>query len=236
MVVTQATVLEGGWQGQQIYDATRNSVDGIDTLPQEYAECGLMTNYIDRDSDVLMVDWTGDDIRAAVFKAPDGTYTIIVDTKGGEENLDLKFNLSENLNTTFYKFMYDRDAKPIMNALLPLCMDEIKVTDRFTDTVDKKEAMYIYTTKKPRNQISLNSVGEKVAVGDTFTFEAELFDCPADAKVEWSISAANGKKGSIDENGVYTPDPEAKKGEFVAIRATLSTDKNIYATAVVEIR
>lgn len=228
--------LGGGWQGQYVYDATKNSVNEIGPVAQEYAECGLMTNYIDRDSDVLMVDWTGDDIRSAVFKAPDGSYTIIVDTKGGDKDLDLNFKFSESLNTTFYKFMFDRDADVTYNALLPFCMDEIKVGDSFSDTVDKKEAMYIYTTKKPRNQISLNSVGEKLAVGDTFDFDAELFDCPEGAKVEWSISAATGKKGSIDEKGIYTPDASARKGEFVAVRATLSTDKNIYATALVEIR
>ncbi len=228
--------LGGGWQGQQIYNATQGSVSNIGILPLEYQECGLMTQYIDMDSDVMYVDWTGDDIRCAVFKAPDGTYTILLDTKGGENELDVTFQLSRELNTTFYKFMYDRDAQPDYNALLPQCMKEIKVGKSFSDTLASKEAMYIYTTKKPRNQIALNSVGEKIATGDTFTFTADLIDCPAGAEVEWSVSAATGKKGTIDKNGVYTPDADAKKGDFVAIRASLSTDKSIYATALVEIR
>ncbi len=227
--------LGGGWQGQQIYDATIGSVDNIDTLPQEYSECSLLTNYIDKNSDVLMVDWTGDDIRCAVFKSLDGEYTILLDTKGGDKALDVTFKLSKKLNRTFYKFMYDRDAEPQYNAIIPSCEKQIQVTNTFKDTLAAKEAMYIYTTKAPRNQISLNSVGQKLAAGDSFQFTADFIDCPEGAEIEWSISAATNKEGSISNDGLYTAPADGKKGDFVAVRASLKGNKNIYATAVIEI-
>ena len=234
-----------GWQGQHLYTATyhgtkkdslgKEFTDLVSKPLKEIHEVSLLCNYIDSHSDVLMVDWTGDDIRAAVYKLPDGNYTILVDTKGGDEELDITFNFSGALNKTFYRVQYDRDQETTLNMTVPACQKEITATRMFKDTLDAKEAMYIYTTKQPKKQVTLNKVFVQLRAGETFDFDESFIDCPSDAKVKWSVSSATSKEGTVDKNGVYTAATDVLRGEFVTVRATLDSDKNAYATALIEI-
>lgn len=234
-----------GWQGQQIYTATYigtkknilgNEFSDLVSKPfKEIHETSLLCNYIDSHSDVLMVDWTGDDIRASVFRNKDGEYTILVDTKGGEKPLDVTFALSRAINKTFYRFQYDRDQEVTTNFTIPACQEKISATNSFKDTLDAKEAMYIYTTKKPRKQVKVNEVFVKLRAGKTFDFNASFIDCPAGSSVNWTVSSATNKEGTIDSNGVYTAASDALRGDFVTVRATLDSDKKAYATALIEI-
>lgn len=228
----------GGWQGEHIYVPTKwknGKTVEISTPQKEFKEVSLLCNYIDQHSDVLMVDWTGDDIRAAVYKLPDGNYTILVDTKGGDQPLDVYFNFSKTLNKTFYRFQYDRDEAPNVAATIPASQKEISVSRSFKDTLDAKEAMYIYTTKAPRKQVKLNEYYIKLRAGETFDFNAEFIDCPSGSSIKWTVSSATQKEGTVDANGVYTADSAALKGNFVTVRATVDSDKNAYATALIEI-
>ena len=234
-----------GWQGQHLYTATYRGTKK-DTLGKEFTdlvskpfkeinEVSLLCNYIDPNSDVLMVDWTGDDIRASVFRNKDGEYTILVDTKGGKQPLDVTFALSRAINKTFYRFQYDRDIETTTNMTVPACQKQISATRSFRDTLDAKEAMYIYTTKKPRKQVKINEVFVQLRAGETFDFDASFIDCPAGSSIDWSVSSATNKKGAVDNNGVYTAPSDALRGDFVTVRATLDSDKNAYATALIEI-
>ncbi len=228
----------GGWQGQELYEPVRILAGGkVNMLApdKEFYECALLCNYIDPYSDVLMCDWTGDDIRCAVFESSDGEYTILMDTKGGEKPLDVTFALSRAVNKTFYRFQYDRDVETELNVYIPTCQKEISVSKIFTDTVEAKEAMYIYTTKKPRKQITLNEVYVELNAGDSFDFNETLLDCEDGDKVEWIISAATGEEGFVDQNGIYTADNSVPRGEHITVRAQLKSDKTAYATALIEI-
>ena len=228
-----------GWQGEHLFVPTKwknGKTVEISTPQKEFNEVALLCNYIDPHSDVLMVEWTGDDIRAAVYKMPDDNYTILVDTKGGENPLDVTFNFSSALNKTFYRFQYDRDEAQTIAALMPACQKEIDVARSFKDTLDAKEAMYVYTTKAPKKQIKLNEYYIKVRPGESIDFDASFIDCPSGASVKWSISTATQKEGTIDADGKYTADIAAVTGNFVTVRATLNSDKNTYATALIEIK
>ncbi len=230
---------DGGWQGEHLYVPTKwksGKTVEISTPQKEFNEVALLCNYIDPHSDVLMVDWTGDDIRAAVYKMPDDNYTILVDTKGGADPLDVTFNFSSALNKTFYRFQYDRDEAQTIAALMPAAQKEINVARTFKDTLDARESMYIYTTKAPKKQIKLNEYYIKVRPGETIQFDASFIDCPSGASVKWSVSSATQKKGTINEDGAYTADAGAITGNFVTVRATLNSDKNTYATALIEIK
>ncbi len=232
----------------------------LDAVQHMFFEESLYSNYIPAHSDVLMVDWTGDDIRGSAFKLPDGGYTILVEAKGNtditrdsqyavEETTErnITFNLDGlGKNVTFYRYSYDPDEQ-VLNPHATVNRHDYKVSTKngsFTDTVDKDYGFYLYTTMTPIKQIEIvgDSILHKVdAKATTYDFDAKCIDCTDD--IVWSISAAtNGKRsdkmdkcGSIDQNGTYTLDAAAQKGDKIAIRASLKSDPSVYDIVVIRI-
>ena len=231
----------------------------IDRVQHNFYDEVLLTNYIPAHSDVLMVDWTGDDIHGSAFKLPDGNYTILIDAAGNidttigteyeyEETTerDITFNLSGlSKDVTFYKYSYDPD-EVVLNphATIPVAEEKMTTDDGvFKDTIDKDYGMYLYTTMAPVKQIEIesDSLLHKIAANEpSYDFDAKLIDC--EGEIEWSITVAtDGMRndittyGSIDKNGVYTPDPAAKEGDKIAIRATLKSDPKVFDVVMIRI-
>ena len=232
----------------------------LDSVQHNFFDESLITNYIPSHSDVLMVDWTGDDIHGAAFKLPDGGYSILIDAAGNIDQTvgteyeyketserDITFNLSGlPKDVTFYRYSYDPDDQHLnQHATINTSDRKIKTKDGvFKDTVDKDYGMYIYTTLPPVKQIEIDgeSVLHKIEKGtDSYSFSAKAIDCTGD--IVWSISAATDgarnskmdKCGTIDNNGVYKPDKDAKAGDKIAIRASLKSNPKIHDTVVIRI-
>ncbi len=229
-----------GWIGGFIYTHTEGNVDNVTKVSQAYQEIGLLTNYVTPHCDVLMSDWTGDDIRVSAVRLRDGNYTVLVETMGGDDKYDIDVSFAEAINKTFYRFSTDRLEELTEDYTLPGCNKVFQnVTTKLSDTLDGKNAsLYVYTTKKPLKQIALNDYSVKIKYNETFNFNATLLDCEAE-EIEWSISAATGKGGTITSTGavsaVYTPADGVASGDMVSIRATLKSDPGVYTTALVQI-
>ena len=221
------------WQGAYAHFATKTSVENLKPVDKSYAECALITNYVDAHSQVLMSDWEGDDIKLTTFKNPDGEYTILLETDKSESDYELDIYFEAAVNKTFYRIAYNRSKVPTASYTIPTYDKTFNVTNRISDTLPKGEAMYIYTTKAPLKQIELNEYGVMISAYETFDFDAALIDC--DDEIVWSVSAATGSEGTINSNGVYTPAWDAEAGDFVAIRAALKSDPNVFTTAMIEI-
>ncbi len=226
------------WHGGQVYIHTE-SVSKMTEVFQSYEEVGLITNYVTPHCDVLMTDWEGDDIKAAAVKLADGNYTILVETKGGSDRYRFQIDFSKEINKKFYKFQTNRLENLTNDYSIPACREEFDVTDKLTDTVVGTDAtFYVYTTKKPKEQISLNKYDVMLNQSGTYEFTASFKDCDTTDLV-WSIAAATGKEGTITattgNKAEYKPDKNAKPGDVIAVRATLKDNPDVYVTGLVEI-
>ena len=135
--------------------------------------------------------------------------------------------------------MTNRQEDLTKDYTLPASCGQFNVTDKLSDTVRGKDAtFYVYTTKKPLEQISLNKYDVKVAQSGSYEFTASFKDCDTTDLV-WSVVASTGKKGTItpttDSKAVYKPDKDAKPGDVIAIRAALKSNPDAYITGLVEI-
>lgn len=226
------------WHGGNVYNHTE-SVSKMQEVSQAYEEVGLITNYVPNHCDVLMSDWEGDDIRVASIKTADGNYTVLVETKGGSDRYRFNIKFSKEINKKFYKFQTDRKEKLTKDYSLPASKEEIDVTDTLSDTVvGTNTTLFVYTTIKPREQISLNKYDVFVAQSESCEFVASFKDCDT-SELEWSIVASTGKEGTITSKGglkaEYKPDKKAKPGDVIAIRASLKDNPEVYVTGLVEI-
>ena len=89
---------------------------------------------------------------------------------------------------------------------------------------------------------------KQIDFGDAVAFEcdktgslelsANLIDCKQSDEVIWSISKTTNEsaKGSVDQNGKYTPDADAQSGDMIAVRASLKSDLMVYNVAVITIK
>ncbi len=230
-----------GWMGYgTMYKHTDKNIDSIAPVGQAFEEIGLLNTYITPNCDVLMNDWTGDDIRVAAVRLADGNYTVIVETMGGDSRYDVRINFSESIGKTFYRFDTDRLEEKVVDYTIPSVSKTFKNIDNtISDALPGKDAaVYFYTTKEPLKQISINNYKNYVKSNETLKLGARLIDCENE-EIVWSISASSGEKGTITSTGEltaeYVPSNEAVSGDVISVRAALKSNPNIYMTALVQI-
>ena len=222
------------WQGG--YYMLHSTKAGLGKFRVNFYEMSLLTTYIPAHSDVMQVSVAGEDVRAAVFKTKDGDYTVLLETKeGASAERDINIRFKENINKTFYRYHSDRTETVEDNCNIPVKDSSFAVQGVLRDKVASGYCMYIYTTIKPKKQITLNSVWNECNAGESVSLAAAAIDCDAGDNIKWQISAAIGKKGTVS-NGTYTADAAAKSGDMIAVRAYLESDPDVMATAVIKIK
>ena len=213
-------------------DATENGV--LD----KYYEDSLLTNYVKAGSDVLYVDWTGEDTRVSAFKLPDGNYTVIVEVNEAKTDREIKLNFDKSIGKTFYRMSFSHNVKNTGNATVQPCDKKFaNVGNSISDTVGKEYAYYVYTTCAPIKQVELDHVTAEISAGKTAQFTAKLVDCPENEEIVWSISAnVGGHKGTVSQSGLYTAASDSVAGDMVAVRASLKSDPSVYTVAIIKIK
>ena len=213
-------------------DATENGV--LD----KYYEDSLLTNYVRAGSEVLMVDWTGEDTRVSAFKLPDGNYTVIVEVNDAKTDREIKLNFDKSVGKTFYRMSFSHDVKNSGNATVQPCDKKFNnIGKSITDKVGSGYAYYVYTTCTPIKQVELNRVTAEISAGDTTQFTSKLVDCPSSEEIVWTISSTvGGHKGTISQSGFYTAAADAVAGDMIAIRASLKSDPTVYSVAIIKIK
>lgn len=137
-----------------------------------FYEKSLLTNYVPMYSDVLMIDWEGDDVRGAAFKTPDGNYTVVIEANGHVDhtladryyaglvrNLTINFKNNDK-DLVFNKFHVNLDTQEVNgHATVNPCEKTINVKagEALKDTLDKEYGLYVYTTLPPIKQIEIDT-------------------------------------------------------------------------------
>jgi|GEM_PF-1512821 len=202
----------------------------------------LINNYIGSHANVLQVDWSGKDIRAAAFKRSDGEYTVIVEANGADTLRELTLNFSENLGKKVYKYEYDYSARSNnpsgYDSIIPQSVKTYENIEKtLSDTLSEDYRVYIYTTAKPKKQIAFGNVWNECERVSSISLSAEMLDCSENDKIEWSVVSPTGsEKGTISSTGVYTPAATAKFGDTVAVRAQLAQEPEVYSIAIIKIK
>lgn len=233
----------------------------LDKVNHTFFETSLFTNFIPKGSDVLMLDWTGDDVRGTAFKLPDGGYTIFVEANGYNESSvgteyevknaierDITINLNGNKKSLkFYKYrcIYDEltdNLNPHATMLQPV--ETIETKNRISDTISKDCGFYMYTTMKPIAQIEITDTNlektilHKLNAGDSIQFGMNYYNCSGE--IGWRISASNLKSGTdagtVTENGLYTASSTATKGDRIAVEVYLKSNPSIFDVVVISIK
>lgn len=215
------------------------SLDTVENgVLDKYYEDTLLTNYVKAGSNVLYVDWTGEDTRVAAFKLPDGNYTVIVEVNDANKDREIKLNFDKSLGKTLYRMSFSHNVKNTGNATVQPCDKKFENAGKtITDTVGKEYAYYVYTTCTPIKQVELNRVTAEISAGETAQFTASLVDCPSSEEIVWTISSnVGGHKGTISPSGLYTAAADAVAGDMVAVRASLKSDSSVYSVAIIKIK
>ena len=153
-----------------------------------FYEKSLFTNYIPMYSDVLMIDWEGDDVRGAAFKTPDGNYTIVIEANGHVDYTladryyaGLVRNLTVNLKNNnkdlkFNKFHVNLDTQEVNGHATVNPVEDtitVKAGEALKDTLDKEYGLYVYTTLPPIKQVEIDT-SANVAKQYVADFQQEL--------------------------------------------------------------
>ena len=160
------------WDTVMNENKVKNDIDFKTGVNLNYYEKSLITNYIPMYSDVLMIDWTGDDVRGAAFKTPDGNYTVFIEANGHvdhtvadkyyeglERNLTINFK-NNNKDLKFNKFHVNLDTQVIDGHATVNPVSEVinvKAGEALKDTIDENYGIYVYTTLPPLKQVRIDT-------------------------------------------------------------------------------
>lgn len=209
--------------------------NGVDFVYRNYYEYGLLMRYVQPHSRVYSVTSDNEDIRAAMFEAPDGNLTIAVQVRAQEEERYLNLQFDKDINTKFHKYVYTEQTQEEANALLAVCVGCVTADTSLKDYIGKEYSLIVYTTEDPGPQIVMDQVKVEIEGGDSVDLSASVLgscEQPADGEEElvWSIVSGS---GTIDQNGHYQSEEGLRRYTTIAVKAELKSDPSVYGIALV---
>lgn len=206
---------------------TLGEQNGQARIATNYYFVSLFQNYVPAHSDVLMVDWTGEDVRVSAFKLPDGNYTFVVEVNEGDANRNIKLNFDKALgfdrlyrytftnehgrgeefeNKTYHGSDFNLNGAVIQSdGRATLSADKKSATD----TVGKGYAVYIYSTKGNVKNVTLEKVVQDVVLEETKTvdFNATTNDDGTweNAEIKWTVLASAKETGKTRQEKDSAP-------------------------------
>ena len=228
-----------------------------------YRLAAMLQHTVPQGSDVLKVDWEGNDLRVAAFRLKNGGYTFVIEADKSDTDRTIKLNLDESIGKKLYKYSFI-DAEGLgHNDLQGILLQPEKTLDvdkYFTDKLSGEYGVYVYSTVAPVKQIVLDKALEEVEAGSSITFNASLLNCDDSSEIEWSVNAASKLNGDslVDKNILGEGDGKInstaltvdgndkrckltvpstmKSGDSIAVRATLKGETETYSVVVVYVK
>ena len=213
-----------------------------------FYEQSIFTNYIPDGSKVLYTHWLGEDIKAAAYKLPDGNVTVVVENNGSNEGAifnesvgtkkTVEISFSDGIDRTFKRISYipetqELNAKAIVNRPDKTIEAE---SGQFSDTLGTNYGVHIYTTAPIIKQIEMDNVIVHTTPTKPVSVKGTMLDCAATDEIVYTISEFTGAQaGLIGGNGNYIPAASAKKGDMIAVRASLKSDPNVFGVSIIYI-
>ncbi len=195
-----------------------------------FAAAGLLTRYVPAHSEVIQTASSSGDVRATAFRAADGEYTVLVESKAGTgKDLTVDFGALD-LGRPVHRIAYTGAVAPDENALLPASSATIPATTSFSDTLGGDYTVAVYTTAAPAVQVAMSDASATVASGSTLALGAQVID--GAAGVAWSVDGTG--NGTVSSTGVYTP-PTVTTERTVAVIATSTADPTARGVSLVTV-
>lgn len=196
------------------------------------------------------------DIIQSAYVSKDGedlTVVMIVNDSQETRNLNLSITGDKFKNKTFGKYVYEYgganyDTTDDASAIMPTKVVD-KVTNAsgvLTDTLPNKYSIVVYTTMAEPVQVELDkttypTLEASIKVNETAQFAVANIYGTTNTDVRWEVlTGTDGRVGSIDQNGVYTPADDAQVGDTIAVAAysaeySLENNSQAYDVAIVTI-
>ena len=225
-----------------------NSEKAAANVKSSFYEQTIFTNYIPDGSKVLYTGWVGKDIRAASYLLPDGNVTVVVENngrnggavlfKGVGEAKTVTVNFSDGEDRTFNRISYIPDEQVInANATVNRPDKQIEAENgTFTDNYGEQYSVHLYTTAPIVKQIEMDNVIVHTTPTQPVSVKGKMIDCAANDEIVYTISEFTGAEaGFVSGNGNYTPATSAKKGDMIAVRASLKSDPNVFGVSIIYI-
>ena len=270
----------GGFLPDPLYFDPANGLDSswirpvdeasVNRVNLTYYQETMINNYIEDDSNVLQIDWKGDDIRASAFTSKNGKeFSLLIEAKEETNNKTFKVKLTKALSVgSLYVYRYNREIEKNAQATIPPLFDTVTLDSSkksFEYSIDDKYGAYVFTTKAPVKQIELYTTSDEDAVynycakGNTTTIVPKFIDnseTVSNSTVKWEIKRyagaivdtnvkrvdkieQGGDLGSLsvaaDGSVTYTPASDAMTGDLIALRCSLVSDPDRFASAIIEI-
>lgn len=245
------------------YDEDNNIVSRMGEVSIQYMEESLLMRFVPKHgktvatscADSFIVNDDGDIIQSA-YVSKDGedlTVVMIVNDSADTRSLNLSINGDKFKNKTFGKYVYEYaggnyDPTNDPSAIMPTKVAD-KVTNSsglLTDTLPNKYSIVVYTTMPEPVQVELDkttypTLEANIKANETAQFSVNKVYGTSNQNVTWKVlTGTDGRKGSIDQNGVYTPAADAQVGDTIAVAAysaeySLENNSQAYDVAIVTI-
>ena len=205
----------------------------ISQIFETYYSDTILNQYIERDSDVLKAEWTGEDLHVAAFNSNDGkNFAMVVESSDKQTaTRNLKIKLEKSLGgKTIYVYKHSFATRLTANATIPQAVKTIKnVTKEINFTLPGEYGAYVFSTIAPRKQIEVFVPGTNNAavynecdVDGTVDIEYKRIDAQESDEIVWEVKRYSCAI-EYDNNGVQLKRKEKTASDDLGI---IAHDKN----------
>ncbi len=209
------------------------SAESLDDVGESFYELALLYHYIPKHANVLNFSSYScyKDMRFNAFYK-DGDYAFCFESQGLKET-EIKLNLDNSINKTFYKYVYKRQSEGEGNLTVPSCVGVFEVNDCLVDKLDTDYSFVVYSTIKPLKQILMDRVDIRVPVGTKeVKIDATTLDCDVNDNITYEISQSL-IDGAVLQGKTLLIPTTAKVGDTLSIKASINSGE--YAISIVKI-
>ena len=211
-------------------------LSGAASVNDSFYAHSLLLRYIPNHSKTLHTALSAEnnDCRVAAFSIPDGGVTVVVESNVASFDRPVTVKFDCEIPGVFYKYVYNRPECRGTGVLIPPCRGKLTADGCIRDILPREHTMTVYTTLPPIPQILLRETEYMLTPGESIRISAETVDCIG--RLQWSVSAVTGRPGTVSEDGLFTADINACKGDMAAVTVSLTENSSVFNAAIVRIK
>ena len=216
------------------------SATSVTQVFESYYSDTILNQYIERNSNVHDVNWTGEDLHVAAFTSKNGNnFALVVESSDKQTaTRTLTVNLQKSLGKkTLYVYRHNFNTVLNSNASIPRYVSKIsKVTTSFSYTLPGQYGVYVFSTIAPKKQVEVIRPGtshpavyNECSVDGSVTINYRMLDCTSSDEVVWEVKRYSCAI-EYDENGVQLKRKEKTSSDDLGTITHNKTAKSITYT------